>query len=98
MCIRDSSTMTPSVALIVNRNARWLRVGSDLARRVVHTAEGRAAVFPTHSLDELERAVEHIVRTRIERVILCGGDGTLMAGISALHRHVPGGPLPDAVS
>jgi diacylglycerol kinase family enzyme len=87
--------MTTPVALIVNRNARRLRVGSDLAGRLTQAAEGRASVFTTHSLDELERAVEHIVRGGIPRVVLCGGDGTLMAGVSALHRHAGAGPFPD---
>lgn len=87
--------MSTAAALVVNRNARRLRVGTELAGRLAHAAEGRAAVFSTHSLDELERAVEHIVRTGVQRVVLCGGDGTLMAGVSALHRHVGNGVLPD---
>lgn len=87
--------MPTPAALIVNRNARRLRVGSELARSVTHAAEGRAAVFSTHSLDELERAVEQIVRGGIGRVVLCGGDGTLMAGVSALYRHRGNASLPD---
>ena len=41
----------------------------------------------TASLDELDDVVADIARRGSDLVLLSGGDGTLMAGASALYRH-----------
>jgi diacylglycerol kinase family enzyme len=73
-----------SVAIIVNPNARRLRKDPGLVERIRELAGGRAEVHVTGTLDDLGRAVEAVKDA--ERVILCGGDGTLMSGVTALYR------------
>jgi len=41
-------------------------------------------VTVTRSLDELEQAAEAMKSAAVERVVLCGGDGSFMAGLTAL--------------
>jgi diacylglycerol kinase family enzyme len=72
--------------VIVNRNASRLASGSlrDAIVRVA-TQEG-AAVHETRTLEELDAAVRAIAERGSRGVVLAGGDGTHMAGVTALAR------------
>jgi diacylglycerol kinase (ATP) len=89
--------------LVLNTNARLLRTRPDLVERIRRLAAGRAGVFVTASLEELERAAAAIAERRpavgaaSRSVVLCGGDGTVMAGVTALERSFKGQSLPDLV-
>ncbi len=43
-------------------------------------------VWITESDEQVQRAADEMLHARVERVVLCGGDGTLMAGVTALRR------------
>jgi diacylglycerol kinase (ATP) len=63
-------------------------------------AEGRARCWVTGSLEELDRAATTIAESaaaerRMGRVVFCGGDGTLMAGVTALERAFGANRLPE---
>lgn len=73
-------------ALILNPNAARLRRQPELIREITRRASGRARVFVTADLRELGRAVSALAASEVRRVVLCGGDGTFMEGVSALHR------------
>lgn len=73
-------------ALILNPNAARLRRQPDLIAEITRRASGHARVFVTADLAELSRAVRALAASDLRRVIFCGGDGTFMEGVSALHR------------
>ncbi|MGE0325182.1 MAG: diacylglycerol kinase family protein [Polyangiaceae bacterium] len=73
-------------ALILNPNAARLRKDPALLQRLTALAHGRARVFVTETLAELSRVVQALSRENVERLVLCGGDGTFMEGVSALGR------------
>jgi diacylglycerol kinase family enzyme len=75
------------IDVIVNRNARRLRDGSSLREMVQRAAvrEG-ARLHETADLGALETVAEGIARDGTEGVVLLGGDGSYMAGVSALVR------------
>ena len=83
-----------TVDLVVNRNARRLGEDSPLRARLVAAAErGGARVHETRSLEELDRVAREIADRGTDAVVLAGGDGSHMGGVSALARafggHVP---------
>jgi diacylglycerol kinase (ATP) len=80
--------------VIVNRNVRRL-TGDTRLRRTLLTAAaaGGARVVETTSLDELDEAARLIEERGTGGVVLAGGDGSHMAGVSALSRAF-GGVLP----
>ncbi|WP_394829905.1 diacylglycerol/lipid kinase family protein [Pendulispora albinea] len=90
--------------VIVNRLARHLRSSeSDLYRTLTRPRARAGAPFTIHetrSFDELDRVVRVIAQnTRNEQggttcVVLAGGDGSYMSGISALERAFGDRPLP----
>jgi diacylglycerol kinase (ATP) len=84
-------------AVVVNELASRVRRRPVLGRRIAELAGPRAAVFHTKSLEMLERAAGEIRGRDSERVILCGGDGTFMAGVTALARAFAGRELPELV-
>jgi hypothetical protein len=87
-------------AFVVNRNAgRFARrpTGPRLVRKVVSIVGSRGEVFPTSSAEELDAAARRIVETAASPVVLCGGDGTYLAGVTALHRAANGAALPPLV-
>lgn len=73
-------------ALILNPNAARLRDDRALLQKLTRAAHGRARVFVTETLGELSRVVQTLSRDGVERLVLCGGDGTFMEGVSALAR------------
>ncbi len=80
-----------STFLIVNRHARRLAAGAllETLRSVQH-----ARVIETASLGDLEQAAHEIHREHGELVVLAGGDGTYMEGVTALSRAFGDSPLP----
>jgi diacylglycerol kinase (ATP) len=89
--------------LVLNTNARLLRTRPGLVHEIRRLAAGRAEVFVTEDLEQLEAAARAIAeRARAgdrsdQRVVLCGGDGTLMAGVTALESSFEHLPLPEIV-
>ncbi len=81
-------------ALIVNRLAHRLKDDGGLRRVLVEAAIGRASVYETRSKGELIRAVEAIAAHGADSVILAGGDGSYMAGATALF-HTFGVAIPQ---
>jgi diacylglycerol kinase family enzyme len=81
-------------AVVVNANAAAFVRDPGLAASVRRAARGAGRVVVTHSLEELAAAAQEMKRVGTGRVVLCGGDGTFMAGVSAL---VAAGlsPLPE---
>ena len=92
-----------SDGLVLNTNARLLRTRPELVQEIRELSAGRAGIFVTRNLEELERAAAAIaarqtgVKKRDRQVVLCGGDGTLMAGVTALARAFGTAALPDLV-
>jgi diacylglycerol kinase (ATP) len=83
-----------NVDLIVNRQARRLGMESPLRDVLLRTAASVGArVHETYSLDELERVATGIAARGTDAVVLAGGDGSHMGGVSALARAF-GGALP----
>jgi diacylglycerol kinase (ATP) len=83
-------------AIVVNTSAHAFRRRPALAERVEELAQaGGALALRTRSLSELERAVGKLGEA--ERVVLCGGDGTFMAGVTALARSRGEQALPEIV-
>jgi hypothetical protein len=87
---------TPRVDIIVNRLAhrlaaegrrtRW-SIGEELRRAVAHAPDpSRARVHVTGSLDDLTVAAQRIEENGSDCVLLAGGDGSYMAGTTALFR------------
>jgi len=84
--------------LIVNVNAHRLsRGGRPLLDRVEALASGRARVWVTRDIEDLGQAAGRIAELGVERVVLCGGDGTFMSGVTALEQAYGGRPLPAFV-
>jgi diacylglycerol kinase (ATP) len=83
-----------TVDLVVNRNARRLGVDSPIRARLVAAGERAGArVHETRSLEELERVAREIADRGTDAVVLAGGDGSHMGGVSALARAF-GGQIP----
>jgi hypothetical protein len=81
------------VEVIVNRQAHHLKGDGETRRALVEAARGGATVHETRSRSELTRAVESIMQRGTSAVILAGGDGSYMAGTTALF-HAFGDALP----
>lgn len=80
-----------SIVIIVNRVARELAregaAGSAGARGLLDTLRSKRAgvrVVETSSMADLDAAAEEIAREVPEAVVLAGGDGSYMAGVTAL--------------
>src|SRR5690606_23817408 len=72
------------VALVVNPHARMHARDRGLLDRMHSIARGRASVHVTQSLVEMWAMARELAAADTELVLLSGGDGTLMAGVSAL--------------
>jgi len=93
-----------TVLLVVNPNARMYRRDPRLLGRVYRTVRQRAEVRVTRDLDQLDALCRELATRPDETIVaLSGGDGTLMAGVTALKRYfgdalppiapVPGGTV-----
>lgn len=72
------------VHLIANLTARGLHGRTERLEVLREAARGRATLHETSSVDELAKVAEQVVRDRAELVVLAGGDGTYMSGVTAL--------------
>lgn len=82
------------IDIIVNTRARRNAHDPGILPRTRRLAEGRARVHPTANLAELDAAAREIATRGSDLVILSGGDGSFMAGVTALARAAGDGGLP----
>jgi diacylglycerol kinase family enzyme len=83
-----------TVDVIVNRKAKRLASDAALCTSLfAAAARGGARVHESRTWQELERLAREIADRGTDGVVLAGGDGSHMAGISALS-HAFGGALP----
>jgi hypothetical protein len=83
------------IDVVVNRKASRLGAEGGLRRVIVNAAaSGGARVHETRSLDDLEHVARGIAARGSGAVVLAGGDGSHMAGLSALGRAFGNDPLP----
>jgi diacylglycerol kinase (ATP) len=81
--------------LILNRHARHLAGDGPIRRALIAAARDVGAdVHETGKLSELEAAARTIASRGSERIVLAGGDGSYMAGVTALVRAFGDRPLP----
>lgn len=80
--------------VIANTNARAFRQNATLLADVRQIAEGKAHVHVTHHVDELGGICKAIAERGTDMVVLCGGDGSFMAGVTALSRAYASRELP----
>jgi diacylglycerol kinase (ATP) len=81
------SSARVNVDLVINRRARHLGEGSPLRESLLRAAaRGGARLHETRSLDELDGVARAIAGRGSDAVILAGGDGSHMGGLSALAR------------
>jgi diacylglycerol kinase family enzyme len=80
----------PTAYVLINRNAKALRSDSALYRE---QCRANATVLETLTLAELAKAAD-LIATEPGPVVLCGGDGTHSAGLTALARAFGERPLP----
>jgi diacylglycerol kinase family enzyme len=74
-----------TVDLVVNRNARNLGEGSPVRRALLEAAERYGArVHETRTLVELAAVARELAERGTSGVVLAGGDGSSMAGVTAL--------------
>ncbi|MFT3767693.1 MAG: diacylglycerol kinase family protein [Minicystis sp.] len=74
------------IDVIVNATARRFAARPGLLDRIRRLAAGAAAVHPTATLADLDEAARAIAARGSDLVLLTGGDGTFMAGVTALTR------------
>jgi len=91
----SGSTRARRVHAILNLRAREFRRDRSLAKRLIAAFGPSVFVHETHDLDDLDRAVASLVGDGASRVVLAGGDGTFMAGASAIARHLGAAELPE---
>ncbi len=90
-----AGAVTAGADVVVNRNASRLADVGGLRRAIVDAADqGHAHVHETRSMEDLEAAARTIAARGTAGVVLAGGDGSCMAGITALARAFEGRPLP----
>ncbi|XYH96043.1 diacylglycerol/lipid kinase family protein [Sorangium sp. So ce1128] len=74
------------IDVIVNTRARRYRAEAALIDRMAAACAGRAELHPTSSVAELADVCDRLARRGTDLVALSGGDGSFMAGITALAR------------
>jgi hypothetical protein len=89
-----SSTKVQEPVFVVNRNAGGFRRDRALERRVQDAAAARGKVYATTTEEELGRAVHEAVEQGASPIVFCGGDGTYLAGVTALVRAAGTAALP----
>jgi diacylglycerol kinase (ATP) len=87
MLPRALSSGPMPIDVVVNRNARWLGDGTRLRETIERVSHREGArVHVTTDVAELETLANTIAREGTDGVVLAGGDGSTMAGVSALGR------------
>jgi diacylglycerol kinase family enzyme len=74
------------VDVIVNRCAHHLVGDAGTRGSLLRAARGRATVHETRSLEELAKVARELSERGTDAVLLAGGDGSYMAGTTALAR------------
>ena len=95
-----STAARTRVVVVVNRRARRLEAvaGVHALLGVLRERRPDVRVLETHSMAELDAAAEDLAREVPDAVVLAGGDGSYMAGITALARaFVAAGRSEDAL-
>ncbi|EYF04532.1 diacylglycerol kinase family protein [Chondromyces apiculatus] len=72
------------IDVIVNRNARAYRARPSLLARIAAVCASRATLHTTTTLADLHHVARTIVTRGTDLVVISGGDGSHMAGITAL--------------
>lgn len=88
------STTPRRPAFVLNRNAGRLRDTPQFVDAVTREVAHRADVFATSSTEELDEAARNIVESGASPVVLCGGDGTYLASVTAIAKAARSQPLP----
>jgi diacylglycerol kinase (ATP) len=90
---------TERVEVIVNLTARGLREAGPLRHSILAAAaDAGARVHETRSLEDLDRVASRIAARGVDAVVLAGGDGSHMNGLSALWRAWPRGVALPAIA
>lgn len=74
------------IDVIVNTSARRHAKNPSLFKRMRGLCEGAAAIYPTVHIADLDAATRAIAARGSDLVVLSGGDGSFMAGVTALAR------------
>ncbi len=74
------------VDLIVNPNARMYERDGKLLDRMRTVAAGRCKLHVTESVAELDQLSRRLAERGSDLILLSGGDGSLMAGVTALRQ------------
>jgi diacylglycerol kinase family enzyme len=82
------------IDVIANTNARAYRRDPSLLAAIRRVSKGKADVHATNHVDELGSICEQIAQRGSDLVVLSGGDGSFMAGVTALARVFGPRPLP----
>lgn len=80
------------IDLIVNTTARRYESAPSLVNELRAASHGHAVFHATRDLAELSHVCAEAARARSDLVVLTGGDGSLMAGTSALAQAFGGSP------
>jgi hypothetical protein len=83
------------IDVVLNLKAHGLARPGGIRRAIERAAErGRARVHETATIDDLEEVARGIAARGTQGVVLAGGDGSYMAGLTALARAHTGRGLP----
>ncbi|NUP06471.1 MAG: hypothetical protein HOW73_10470 [Polyangiaceae bacterium] len=82
------------VHIVANLTARGLAQKPSRVMRLHETARGRAVVHETSDVASVPSVIENVVSAGVDLLILAGGDGTFMSGVSAVHAAVGSGKWP----
>ncbi|AGP40541.1 diacylglycerol/lipid kinase family protein [Sorangium cellulosum] len=85
------------IDVIVNTTARRYRAKPSLIDRMSAACAGAAELHPTSNVAELAEVCDRIARRGTDLVALSGGDGSFMAGVTALARAFGERSLPPLV-
>jgi diacylglycerol kinase family enzyme len=92
------------IDVVVNPRARLYQRDRGVLDRVRDVALGRATLHVTESLAELDEVCDELARRGTDLVVVSGGDGSLMAAVTALDRtfgaeHLPAiAPVPGGTA
>lgn len=82
------------IDVIANTTARRYKARRTLVERMRAACAGAAELHATSSLAELAEVCDRIARRGTDLVVLSGGDGSFMAGVTALARAFGEGSMP----
>lgn len=87
----------PRVAVVINPGAFRMMHRQRTARieRLIEQHGGQ--IHPAAGLAQIQRALDRILETGVDRLVLAGGDGTLQGAVTYLARQVAGDRRPELV-